>query len=100
MKVRIVSGFRFAVEGVRVIDVKAGEIVTGRCAEVAIAEGWGVPAFAEGGLLPPMAGVTLGSGDPPEHIVPLPLGKTTINTDPAPAVEKIKNHPSSRKRRR
>lgn len=46
MKARVTQAFKFAHEGVRVVVVPVGAVVTGRCAEVALQEGWGEPLFA------------------------------------------------------
>lgn len=43
MKAKITTAFKFAIDGIRVVEVHLDEEVTGRCAEVAIQEGWGVP---------------------------------------------------------
>lgn len=41
MQVKITKGFKFAREGLYVVEVEPGQIVTGRCAEVALNEKWG-----------------------------------------------------------
>lgn len=46
MKAKVTKGFKFAVGGNHVIDVEAGAIVEGRCAEVALAEKWGEPVVS------------------------------------------------------
>lgn len=46
MKARVTKAFRFAVDGNHVINVDVGAIVHGRCAEVALQQGWGVPPEA------------------------------------------------------
>lgn len=42
MKVQITKAFRWARDGIYVEDVHVGDVVDGRPAEIALAEGWGV----------------------------------------------------------
>jgi hypothetical protein len=41
MKVTITKAFRWAREGIYVVDLRVGDVVEGRPADIALAEGWG-----------------------------------------------------------
>jgi hypothetical protein len=47
MKVRVTKAFRWAREGIHVVDIHVDDVVDGRAAEIALAEGWGREVEAE-----------------------------------------------------
>lgn len=71
MKAKITQAFRFAVGGLHVVDVSVGDVVDGRCAEVALQEKWGLPADAP----PPPAPAPVAVPPPPP--APAPVASDT-----------------------